>query len=78
VLKAGLGAGLVGLGAWLGISREGPKLVWRFLSGELCGEALRLPKAPKVPELEVIEVTGRAAVTSVPSSHYDSYTIPIQ
>jgi hypothetical protein len=32
------------------------------------------PKAPKVTEPEVIEIFGRAALTPVPSSQYDSYT----
>ena len=56
--------------------------VWVCLRASvgICGSLwpVRLPKTPKVPELEVTEVTGRAAVTSVPSSHYDSYTIPIR
>ena len=35
-------------------------------------------RAPKGPEPEVTEVTGWTAVTSVPSLHYDSCTIPIE
>jgi hypothetical protein len=58
--------------------RMGPSRGVLLAGADLCGTTGIPPKAPKVPESEVTEVSGRAAVISVPSWQYDSYTIPVQ